>query len=59
MECRSAIPFESEETRDALSTRFNVMGIPRVVVVSGVDGKTEVEDARALITSKKTLSGIF
>ncbi len=54
----TAIPFEAA-SREAVPDKFGVQGIPRVVVLSGADGKVVNDDARNLIAAKKTLSGIF
>ena len=43
-------------TKDALSEKFHVEGIPRVIVLSGADGSIVNDDARAVITSKKALA---
>jgi nucleoredoxin len=55
----AAVPFPEESQRDAVGSKFAVAGIPRVVVLKGEDGSVVNPDARALITAKKTLSGIF
>ncbi len=54
----ASIPFDSAE-REAVPDKFGVSGIPRVVVLNGADGSVVNDDARAVIASKKTLSGIF
>ncbi len=47
-----AVKFDEEDVRQALGERFNVQGIPRLVIV-GKDGKTLVEDARQAVTAEK------
>jgi nucleoredoxin len=54
----SSVPFEST-LRDGISEKFGVEGIPRVIVLSGADGKVVNDDARPIIAAKKTLSGVF
>lgn len=51
----AAVPYTSA-TKDALSEKFGVEGIPRVIVLSGADGSIVNDDARAVITSKKALA---
>lgn len=51
----TAVPFDSE-LRESIPDKFNVTGIPRVVVLSGADGSVVNDDARKLITDKKSLA---
>ena len=55
----TSIPFSSEDLREKAGEKYGVQGIPRVVALSGADGSVVNGDARALITAKKTLSGVF
>ena len=54
----AAVPF-SFAGKDALSEKYGVEGIPRVVVLSGADGSVVNGDARGVIAAKKSLSGVF
>ena len=54
----AALPFDSP-LRESIPDKFGVSGIPHVVVLSGATGAVVSTDARALITAKKTLTGIF
>ena len=54
----AAVPFDAAE-KDKLSEKFGVEGIPRVVVLSGADASVVNGDARAVITAKKSLAGVF
>ena len=51
----TAVPFDAA-VRETIPDKYNVEGIPRVVVLSGADGSVVNNDARALITSKKSLA---
>lgn len=55
----AAVPFSEDAVRDAIGSKFDVSGIPRVVVLKAEDGSVVNPDARTLITAKKTLSGVF
>ncbi len=54
----ASVPFPAAE-REAIPDKFNVQGIPRVVVLSGADGSVVNDDARNVIATKKSLSGVF
>ena len=54
----AAIPFDFPG-KDAIGEKFAVEGIPRVVVLSGVDGSIVNGDARTAIVAKKSLAGLF
>jgi nucleoredoxin len=54
----TAVPFATEQ-REAIPDKFQVQGIPRVVVLRGADGSVVNNDARGLITDKKKLNGVF
>lgn len=54
----AAIPFDAAQ-REAVPDKFDVQGIPRVVVLNAADGTVVNADARAVITAKKSLSGVF
>ncbi len=51
----TAVPYASA-LRETIPDKFNVQGIPRVVVLSGADGSVVNDDARKLITDKKSLA---
>ena len=55
----SAVPFDKDDKRDEISGKFNVAGIPRVVVLNGTDGSIVNDDARGKIVEKKSISGVF
>jgi hypothetical protein len=57
--CRTAIPFTSDDIRDNLGGKYDVAGIPRVVVLSATDGAVVNADARNVIVAKKSLDGAF
>jgi hypothetical protein len=57
--CRAAIPFEASEIREKLGEKYEVQGIPRVVVLNAATGAVVDPDARAKITAKKALAGVF
>ena len=55
---RTAIPFDSP-LRESLGEKYGVQGIPRLVVLNGATGAIVDDDARAKVTAKKTLNGLF
>ena len=54
----TAVPYPSEQ-REVIGNKYQVQGIPRVVVLDGATGAVVNNDARALITAKKSLEGVF
>jgi hypothetical protein len=56
---RAAVPFEASEIREKLGEKYEVQGIPRVVVLNAATGAIVDPDARAKITAKKALGGVF
>ena len=55
----AAVPFAAEDARNGAGEKFGVQGIPRVVVLNAADGAVVNGDARALVTAKKSLAGVF
>lgn len=53
-----AVPFDSP-LRKSLPSKFSVMGIPCLTVLSLTDGHMLTKDAIALIRSSRTFSGVF
>lgn len=51
----TALPFEDREYKEKLSAKFNVQGIPTLVVLNGSDGKLVTEDGRSGVQSTKDL----
>jgi hypothetical protein len=45
----AAIPFDQLSYKDELSTRFGVVGVPSVIVISLTDGLVKDRDARSTI----------
>lgn len=54
----AAVPFDSD-MREAISTKFDIAGIPRLIVLDAATGAVVNEDARAAVTSSKKLAGVF
>lgn len=54
----AAVPFGADQ-RENVPDKYQVQGIPRVVVLSGVDGSVVNNDARSVIADKKKLNGVF
>lgn len=54
----AAVPFPAAQ-REALAERFGVKSLPTVVALSGADGSVITDKARELVSTKKTLKGIF
>lgn len=54
----ASIAFGEDAKREGAGEKFGVQGIPRVVVLNAADGSVVNGDARALITAKKTISGL-
>ena len=53
------MPFDATAVREGLSEKYEVQGIPRVVVLNAATGAIVNDDARAIITAKKKLAGVF
>ena len=53
------MPFDATAIREGLSEKYEVQGIPRVVVLNAATGAIVDDDARAKITAKKKLAGVF
>jgi hypothetical protein len=53
-----SVPFVADE-RDNIPEKFEVQGIPRVVVLNAKDGSVVNNDARGVIAEKKKLNGVF
>ena len=56
---RASVPFDATAVREGLSEKYEVQGIPRVVVLNAATGAIVNDDARAIITAKKKLAGVF
>lgn len=54
----AAVPFAAD-ARESVPEKFEVAGIPRVVVLNAADGTVVNNDARAVIADKKKLNGVF
>ena len=53
------MPFEPTEAREKLQETYEVQGIPRLVVLNAATGAVVDADARAKVTAKKALGGVF
>ena len=50
----SAVPYELSVVKDNLSSRFDVRGLPMLIILSGTDGSIKDLDGRATILSAKS-----
>ena len=50
----TAVPYELSIIKDDLSTRFDVRGLPMLIILSGVDGSIKDFDGRATILAAKS-----
>lgn len=53
----SAVPFSARDLEQSLSARFDVQGIPHLVILDGTTGSVVDEDGRGTISSAKGDSG--
>ena len=49
-----ALPFHQTELRDDLIIHYEMSGIPKLIVLSGVDGTTKDLDARSTILAAES-----
>lgn len=54
----ASVPYDATQ-RESIPDKFEVQGIPRVVVLNAADGTVVNNDARNVIATKKSLAGVF